>query len=183
MLLNTENATFSILAGEVDKGQVYVILIYLLAIDAGILGVSTFRNWRWFTLVGLIGSYGVVAFLLLENSGDSLMVQPFITQFGLTMMFLIFVASTAISNVLRRITPKTTDLTLMTLNAFSYLGVSVYSLKGYTYNLGDYAGDWNGLIALALAIFYLFFGYLLETSANFSPKNCFGEEIKKVYTI
>ena len=77
-----------LLAGDVDQGQVYVILIYLLAIDAGILGVSTFRNWRWFTLVGLIGSYGVVAFWLLENSGDSLMVQPFITQFGLTMMFM-----------------------------------------------------------------------------------------------
>ena len=148
-----------LLAGDVDQGQVYVILIYLLAIDAGILGVSTFRNWRWFTLVGLIGSYGVVAFWLLKNSEDSLIMQPLIMQFGLIMMFLIFVASTAVSHVLRRITPKTTDLTLMTLNAFSYLGVSVYSLKDYSYHLGDYSQDWNGLIALTLAIFYVFFGY------------------------
>ena len=36
-----------------------LVLVYILVIDLGILGVSTFRNWRWFTLVGLIGSYGL----------------------------------------------------------------------------------------------------------------------------
>ena len=148
-----------LLAGDVDQGQVYAILIYLLVIDAGILGVATFRNWRWFTLVGLIGSYGVVLLWLLEYSEDPLIMQPLVMQFGLTMMFLIFVASTTISHVLWRITPKTTDLTLMTLNAFSYLGLSVYSLRDYSYHLGDYSQDWNGLIALTLSIFYVFFAY------------------------
>ena len=29
--------------------------LYILLVDLGVLGISTFRNWRWFTLVGWVG--------------------------------------------------------------------------------------------------------------------------------
>ena len=44
-------------------------LVYILIVDVGILAKSTFRNWRWLTLVGLAGSYGIFAYWMLEVTG------------------------------------------------------------------------------------------------------------------
>ena len=34
-----------------DMPEPWLVLVYILVVDLGILGVSTFRHWRWFTLV------------------------------------------------------------------------------------------------------------------------------------
>ena len=35
------------------------MIAYILVLDAGIVGLSTFRKWRWFTLLGFAGSLAV----------------------------------------------------------------------------------------------------------------------------
>ena len=48
--------------------DVRLVLVYIIVVDIGILAVSTFRNWRWFTLLGWAGSYGLFAYWLTEFS-------------------------------------------------------------------------------------------------------------------
>ena len=47
---------------QIDKlfaGQKYFLIIYVLVIDLGVIAVALFKNWRWFKLVSVIGSYAV----------------------------------------------------------------------------------------------------------------------------
>ena len=41
--------------------DVRLVLPYIAVVDLGILGVASVRNWRWFTISGWIGSYGLFA--------------------------------------------------------------------------------------------------------------------------
>ena len=41
--------------------DVRLVLPYIAVVDLGILGVAAVRNWRWFTISGWIGSYGLFA--------------------------------------------------------------------------------------------------------------------------
>lgn len=43
-----------------------LLLAYVLVLDLGVLGLATFRNWRWFTLLGLLGSLGLFGFWWVE---------------------------------------------------------------------------------------------------------------------
>ena len=117
--------------------------LYILLVDLGILGISTFRNWRWFTLVGWVGSYGLFASGL-EYYPDF---DPVLTQIVLTGVFLTFAAATPLFHILWRRMPGPADLSLMSLNATGYFALTFLILwDGY--------GEWFGLVAFSLSAFY-----------------------------
>lgn len=126
-----------------DLPDVRLALAYILVVDAGILAISTFRNWRWFNLVGWAGTYGVFFFWTSRFSDyDAVM-----AQIGLTGMFLILAAATSLFHLLWRRTPGIPDLALMTLNAVAFFALTYHVLWD------DYQ-EWFGLIAIGLALFY-----------------------------
>jgi len=126
-----------------DLPDVRLALAYILVVDAGILAISTFRNWRWFNLVGWAGTYGVFFFWTSRFSDY----DPVMAQIGLTGMFLILAAATSLFHLLWRRTPGIPDLALMTLNAVAFFALTYHVLWD------DYR-EWFGLIAVGLALFY-----------------------------
>ena len=123
------------------------LLAYVVVLDLGVLALATFRNWRWFTLLGLVGSMLLFAFWLNELDPGLLLAQV-----GLTVIFLIFVGATTLFHVIWRRIPGPMDQALMVLNAAAYFGIS-YGL------LFDEIRPWIGAFTLALAVFYGLLGY------------------------
>ena len=117
--------------------------MYILVVDLGILGVSTFRNWRWFTLLGWAGSYGLFTYWLAAFPGY----EPFLVQIALTGVFLVFAGATTLFHLLWRRVPDPFDMTLVGINAMSFFGLTV-AIMWADYEL------WFGLISLALSLFY-----------------------------
>ena len=124
-----------------------VLLAYVLVLDLGVLALATFRNWQWFTLLGLIGSLGLYQFWRTELE-PSLM----LASVGLTAIFLIFVGATTLFHLLWRRTPGPVDHALVLLNATAYFGLS-YEL------LFDEIRPWMGGFTALLALFYGLLGY------------------------
>jgi uncharacterized membrane protein len=118
-------------------------LVYILIVDVGILAISAFRNWRWLTLIGLAGSYGIFAYWMLEVPGFN----PVFAQVALTGIFLTFAAATPLFHILWRRMPKATDLSLMSANAVAYFALT-------TAILWDDYDAWFGSIAFGLAALY-----------------------------
>ena len=139
-----------------DLPDVRLVLVYILVVDLGILGVSTFRSWRWFNLLGWAGSYGLFIYWL-ELFPDF---EPALVQAALTGVFLVFAGATTLFHVLWRRVPGLTDLGLVAANAAVFFGLTVGVLWG------DYE-DWFGLIAFALSVFYglITFAALRRTDA------------------
>ncbi len=136
-----------------------VLLGYLLLVDFGILGVSTFRNWRWFTLLGLVGSYGLFGMWL----AGPVAVDALFAQAGLTGVFLVFAGATTLFHVLWRRTPNMRDQALIVLNAGAYYSFS-YGLLWYDYRL------WFGAFTVALSLFYGMIGYGALKRREVSPR-------------
>lgn len=132
-----------------DLPDVRLALAYILVVDAGILAISTFRNWRWFNLVGWAGTYGVFFFWTSRFSDY----DPVMAQIGLTGMFLILAAATSLFHLLWRRTPGIPDLALMTLNAVAFFALTYHVLWE------DYR-EWFGLIAVGLALFYALLAFV-----------------------
>jgi len=137
-----------LLLGRDMEDQRFVLLGYLLVVDLGVLGVSTFRNWRWFTLLGMLGTYILLALWIDIIPRDELL----IAQAGISTAFLIFVGATTLFHVVWRRPPQLFDMALMTLNAVAYYG-STFGLLWAEYDV------WFGLISLLLAVFYGGVGY------------------------
>ena len=126
-----------------DLPDARLALLYILLVDVGILGISTFRNWRWLTLVGMAGSYGIFGYWLFEFHGYN----PVTTHIILTGVFITFAASTPLFHILWRRMPNAADFSLMSVNAVAYFALTTAILWS------DYEG-WFGLIAFSLAAFY-----------------------------
>ena len=124
-----------------------VLLAYVLVLDLGVLALATFRNWRWFTLLGLIGSLILYQFWRLELDPGLLLASV-----GITVIFLIFVAATTLFHLLWRREPKAFDHALVLLNAAAYFGFS-YEL------LFDEFRAWMGGFTLLLGLFYMLLAY------------------------
>ena len=84
--------------------DVRLVLLYIIVVDIGILAVSTFRNWRWFTLLGWVGSYGLFAYWLTEFSDY----EPLLAQAALTAVFLVFAGATTLFHLLWKRVPGPT---------------------------------------------------------------------------
>jgi uncharacterized membrane protein len=126
-----------------ELSDIRLLGLYILLVDLGILGISTFRNWRWFTLVGWVGSYGLFAYGLDYYPGF----DPVPTHIVLTGVFLTFAAATPLFHILWRRRPGPADLSLMSLNATGYFALTFLILwDGYS--------EWFGLIAFSLSAFY-----------------------------
>ena len=124
-----------------------VLLPYVLVLDLGVLALATFRNWRWFTLLGLIGSL-----LLFQFWREELDPGLLLAEVGLTVIFLIFVGATTLFHLLWRRTPGRFDQSLVMLNGMAYF---LWSLDVMSGDLGE----WMGGFAVILALFYGLLGY------------------------
>ena len=120
----------------------WVLLAYVLVLDLGVLALAAFRNWRWFTLLGLVGSLILFGFWKEELDPSLLMAQV-----GITVIFLIFVGATTLFHLLWRRSAGPLDHALMIVNAAAYFGIS-YLL------LFEEFRDWMGGFTLLLAVFY-----------------------------
>ena len=128
---------------ERDLPGARLLLPYILILDLGVLGLATFRNWRWLTLLGATGSYILFGIWVYDSSE----VQLAMEQTGLALIFLVFVGATSLFHLVWRRTPEYPDLLLMTANAATYLGITAALLAA------DYDG-WLPLVALSLAFLY-----------------------------
>ena len=135
-------------ASAQGAGPGYDIVVYVLLVDVLVLALSTFRNWRWFTLLALVASLASFAAWLDYTGPD---VDPIASQAFLTGIFLIFVAATTLYHVIWRRVPKAFDHSLMVFNAGSYLALTYATLW-------DDFRAWMGLAALGLSLFYVLLG-------------------------
>ena len=130
--------------GAARATQSFWLLAYVMVIDLGVLWLSTFRNWRWFTLLALFGSLAVFG-VWHDRFGDQV---SLLTSMGsLTLIFLIFVGATTLYHIVWRRASETFDYALMVINAASYFGISYALLSG------DLRA-WLGGFSLLLALFY-----------------------------
>ena len=127
--------------------QQWALLGYVLVLDVGVLALATFRNWRWFTLLALVGS--IILFFFWEEELDPPLA---LAQVGISVIFLIFVGATTLFHLIWRRPPQAFDQVLITLNAAAYLGIS-YGLLWSDFRV------WMGGFTLALALFYGLLGY------------------------
>jgi uncharacterized membrane protein len=125
------------------------LLAYVLIVDVGVLVLSTFRSWRWFTFLALGGS--LVFFLeWYAFAGDELTLLA--SQGGITLVFLMFAGATTLHRFIRRLPANGCDHALMTVNAVAYLVIS-YGL------MWSELREWMGAFSLLLALFYGGFSY------------------------
>jgi uncharacterized membrane protein len=133
-----------------DSGNSPGLMIgYVLVLDAGIVGLSTFRKWRWFTLLGLGGSLAVYGLWYATSGHDG---SVAVAEWSLTGIFLCFVAATTVFHVIWRRSPELSDMALMSLNAAIYFCVS------YGLLWGEHR-EWLGLFSFGLAGLYAVTGY------------------------
>ncbi|MDA0262961.1 MAG: DUF2339 domain-containing protein [Chloroflexi bacterium] len=136
-----------------------LLLPYILVVDVGVLALSTFRNWRWFTLVAMSASYILFLIWVSDNPGDHVILG----ESGLVGVFLVFVSATSLFHVLWRRDAGSYDLALMTINAAAFFGLTFELL--WT----DYA-SWFGGISLSLSLFYCAMAYTVTKRAPDSPQ-------------
>ena len=123
------------------------LLAYVVVLDLGILALATFRNWRWFTLLGLVGSL-----ILFGYWHEELNPSLLLAEVGITVIFLIFVGATTLFHLIWRRPPGRLDHSLMVLNGSAYFGIS-YLL------MFEELRVWMGGFTLALSVFYGLLGY------------------------
>jgi uncharacterized membrane protein len=137
-------------SGGVNSGV--AIPIYLIIVDIGVLYISTRRNWRWFTILSFL--FSILIFQITYgkfHAGVGVAVE----ETFLTVLFLIFVGTTVLFNVIWRKTAKEFDFGLMVLNAAYYFGISYYIMWGSL-------REWMGLFSLIAALFYGGLYYLIR---------------------
>ena len=142
-LLGVVGAFISPVLLGTDLPDERLVLAYILLVDVGILAISAFRNWRWLTLVGWLGSYGIFSYWLFDFPGF----DPVFAHIALTGIFLSFAAATPLFHILWRRMPGIPDLTLMSINATGYFLLTTIILWD------DYEG-WFGLISLSISLLY-----------------------------
>ena len=118
------------------------LLVYIFIVDLGILGISTFRNWRWFTLVGMVGSYGLFAIWQDRVDYDAVL-----AGLGLTGIFLVFIGATTLFHIVWRRRPGPQDMSLIILNASAFYALT-FAVLWNDYEL------WFGLISLGISLLY-----------------------------
>ena len=142
-------------AGQV--GQAIQLLVYIVVVDIGVLILSTFRNWRWFTLLALGCSLIAYGFWYGEFNRD---VGVPTAEIGITIIFLIFVGATSLFHIVWRRVPQAFDHALMVINAAAYFGISLGLMW-------DDFRVWMGGFVLLLALFYGVLSYFaLKQSAE-----------------
>jgi uncharacterized membrane protein len=130
--------------GVRQTGAAIQLLAYIWIVDLGVIALSTFRNWRWFTLLALVSSLAAFGGWY-GHFGDG--VSLLVSELGLTIIFLIFVGATTLYHLVWRRVAQEFDYALMALNAVAYFGISCGLMWG------DLRA-WMGGFSLILALFY-----------------------------
>lgn len=133
-------------------------MAYVITVDIGVLALSTLRNWRWLTLLALMGSLASFGSWYGTYSDEIALLTA---HSSLTIIFLIFVAATTIFHVAWRRLPTAFDYSLMLINAAAYMAIS-YGLLWDDYRL------WMGGFTLLISLFYgcLSYATLLRTGEH-----------------
>ena len=145
-------------ASSSSDGAGYDLIAYVLAVDVGVLVLSTFRRWYWFRLTALLASLASYGIWYIEF-GDA--AGALGAEIALTCIFLVFVGVTTFFHLIWVRGPRTLDLSLMTFNATAYFAIS------YVVLFNEYR-DWMGGFSLAIAVFYLGMAYI---ALRRSPEN------------
>ncbi len=139
--------------------DVTLVLPYIAVVDLGILGVAAVRNWRWFTISGWIGSYGLFAMGYAQYPDT----DPLLFQAGLTAIFLIFVGATTLFHIIWKRIPGSLDMALVAVNATAYFALT-------TIVLGDAYFDWLWAIAAGMAVMYGLIALIAYTRPGAPPQ-------------
>ena len=144
-----------LLIGSKPDTNEHLLLLYIFIVDLGILGISTFRNWRWVTLVGMVGSYGL--FAIWQDRVDY---NTVLAGLGLSGIFLVFIGATTLFHIVWRRRSGPQDMALIILNAAAYYALTFIVLWD-DYEL------WFGLISLGISLLYgmVAFGALKRSGA------------------
>jgi len=130
--------------GGRQTGTAIQLLAYIWVVNLGVIALSTFRNWRWFTLLALVSSLAAFGGWY-GYFGDS--VSLLVSELGLTIIFLIFVGATTLYHLVWRRASQESDYALVALNAAAYFGISCGLMWG------DLRA-WMGGFSLVLGLFY-----------------------------
>lgn len=153
-------------------GEAWQLLAYVIVVDLGVLFLSTFRNWRWLTLLALVCSL-VVFGIWYGEFGRTVSLTT--AEVGITLIFLIFVGATTLFQIIWRRVPKAFDYALMVLNASAYLGISLGLMW-------DDFRVWMGGFVLLLALFHGALSYVaLKRSAENARLSLFALGIALVF--
>jgi hypothetical protein len=123
-----------------------------------VLVTSTFRKWRWFTLLALIFSMAIYGSWYGMFHDRATLAG---TEIMLTAIFLIFLAASTLFHIIWRRPAEESDYVLLTLNAATYLGSSL-GVMWAAYR------PWMGCFTFLLALFY---GGLAYGIRRRSPEN------------
>ena len=153
-------------------GEAWQLLAYVIVVDLGVLFLSTFRNWRWLTLLALVCSLAVFGIWYDEFGGKLSLTTA---EVGITLIFLIFVGATTLFHIIWRRVPKAFDYALMVLNASAYFGISLGLMW-------DDFRVWMGGFVLLLALFHGALSYIaLKRSAENTRLSLFALGIALVF--
>ena len=120
------------------------LLAYIIVVDIGVVALSTFRNWRWMTILAWVGSLASYGGWYAQFGNDAGVLTA---QLSLTLIFLTFVGATTLYHIIWRRAPEATDQGLMMANALSYFAIS-FGVMSDDFDL------WMGAFSLAIALFY-----------------------------
>lgn len=127
-----------------------LLLAFILLLDVGVLGLSSFRNWRWFVLLALTGSLANFALYHAKfDATDDLL----LSEIAITAIFVTFLAATSVFHILWRQRPGWPNYALVIANAAAYLGISYWLLW-------DELRPWMGGLTVLLALVYTGLGYI-----------------------
>ena len=130
---------------KIDFGIDIGVIIYLIAVNISVIALATFKTWRWFTLIGLIGTL-LTFYSWYDQIGIDLPIIQ--SQISLTVLFLIFVAATTLFHLIWKKASTEFDYILMVINALGYLLLSYLIMY-------DSLTEWMGLFTLSVASVYL----------------------------
>ena len=132
--------------------DLWVLLVYVVVLDLGVLALAFYRDWRWITILAFVGSLVLFGFWDAEFDPGLALAQS-----GITVIFLIFAGASYLTCLRRTGDPESLDWALILLNAIAYLAISFLLLF-------DAYRPWMGAFTLSLAIFYGLIGYGIKRS-------------------
>ena len=121
------------------------LLAYIIVVDVGALALSTYRNWRWMTIIAWIGSMSLYT-LWADRFGDN--AGFLIAQTGLTLIYVSFVSTTVMYHIVLGRASNLVDRVRVAINGLTYFGLSYANLQEAFDALA------GALVAQALAVFY-----------------------------
>ena len=130
---------------KINFGLELGVIIYIIAVNISVIALATFKTWRWFTLIALIGTL-LTFYSWYDQIGIDLPIIQ--SQISLTVLFLIFVAATTLFHLIWKKASTEFDYILMVINALGYLLLSYLIMY-------DRLTEWMGLFTLSVASVYL----------------------------